>query len=125
MPLPATVKLLRRSSKTIDETATKRAVRWGWTAPDPGPRMAVELGSGEARDVGEVVVVGQGLTGKRCAPQDAPPAFDEIEPGGPHGNQGVGDARMVRQPVPDRSTEVAGEVVGDQVQVALRIRLIE
>ena len=87
--------------------------------------MTVELGSGDARDVGDVVAVGQGLTGEGLAPEEAPPAFNQVEPGRPHGNQGVRDARVVGQPVADRSTQVAGEVVGDQVQVAPRRGLME
>jgi hypothetical protein len=83
--------------------------------------MAVELGRGDARGVGDVVGVGQRRAGERFAAEDPPPPFDEVEPGRPHGNEGVLDARMVRQPVADRATEMAGEIVGDEIQVATRI----
>jgi len=47
------------------------------TAPDPGTRMAVEveLRGGGARDKGDVLSVGQGLTGKRLAAEEAPRLF--------------------------------------------------
>jgi hypothetical protein len=83
--------------------------------------MAVELSSGDAGGRGDIVGVGEGCAGERLAAEEAPPAFDEVQPGRPHGNEGVLDARMVRQSVADRATEMAGEMVGDEIQVATRI----
>jgi hypothetical protein len=85
---------MRRSAKAIDKTATERAV-WGrWAAPDPGLGVAIELGGSDAGDVGDIVVVSQGLTGKRFAAKDAPPAFNEMQPCRPDRDAGVLDARM-------------------------------
>ena len=77
--------------------------------------MAVELSSGDAGGIGDIVGVGEGCAGERLAAEEAPPACDEVQPGRPHRNEGVLDARMVRQPVADRATEMAGEIVGDEI----------
>src|SRR5262249_45505454 len=114
----------RRSSTAIHEAATKRAVRWGWAPPDPRARVAVELSSGDTGDVGDVVVVGQGLPSKGLATEEAPPPFNQIEPRRPNGNEGLGDARVVWQPVANGTTEVTGQVVGDKVQVAVGIGVV-
>src|SRR5487761_234242 len=86
--------LMRRSAKAIDKTASKRAVRWWRTAPDPGLRMSIELGSGDARGVGDVFVASQRDAGEGFAAEDTPPALDEVQPRGANGNEGVLDARM-------------------------------
>src|SRR5260370_28299999 len=106
--------VLRGSSKAIDKTAAKRPVWWRWASPDPGCGMAVELSGGDTRDVGDVVGVGQRRAGEGCAPKNAPPACDQIEPGGASGNEGVVDPRVGGQPVPDGTTGVAGQVIGNQ-----------
>ncbi|SRR5258708_9792686 len=87
--------------------------------------MAVELGGGDAGDGGDIVGVGEGCASEGCAAEEAPPPFDEVEPRRPHGNERVLDARVVRQPGADRATEMAGEMVGDEVQITLRIAMIE
>ena len=56
--------------------------------------MAIELSRRDASDVGDVVVVGERLAGKRLAAEDPPPAFDQIEPGGADGDESVLDPRM-------------------------------
>jgi hypothetical protein len=63
---------LRCSSKAIDETATKRAVRGRWASPDPGFGMAVELGGGDSGNRGDVVGVGDRDPGEGFAPEEAP-----------------------------------------------------
>jgi len=89
--------MVRRSSNAVHEAASQVAMWWGWTPPDPGFRMAIEVGGGDAGDVGDVVVVGQRLTGEGLAAEEAPassPAFHQVEPGSPDGNEGVVDAWM-------------------------------
>src|SRR5258708_27176368 len=112
------MRVVRRSSKAIHEAATKRAVRWERAPNDPRAGMAVELSSGDTGDVGDVVVVGQGLPSKGLATEKAPPPFNQIAPRRPNGNEGLGDAQVVCQPVANGTTEVTGQVVGDEVQVA-------
>lgn len=125
VPFVANCALVHRSSKAIHETATKLAVQSGWTSPDPRAGVAIKLGGSDARGIRDVVVVGQGRTGERLASEEAPPPFNQIEPGGADRNEGVLNARMSRQPVLNGATGVAGEIVGNQVQVTLRIRLVE
>src|SRR5258708_19657276 len=91
---------LRRSSNTVDKAAAKRAVWWGRPPPEPGLGLAVELSSGGGGDVRDVAGVGVGHRhrGEGCAPEPSPPTFDEVQPRRPDGNEGVLDARVVRQP---------------------------
>ena len=97
----------------------------GVDGPRPRAGMAIELGRGDAGDIGDVVVIGEGLASEGFAAKDAPPAFDQVEPRGADGNEGVLDTRMRGQPVADRATAVAGEVVRDQVEITVRIGLVE
>src|SRR5260370_11291066 len=110
---------LRRSSKAIQEAAPERALWWRWPRPDPGAGVTVELSGGDTGHGGDVVGVGQRRTGEGCAPEKAPPALDEVEPGGADRNEGVLDPRVGSEPVPDGTTGVAGQVVGHQVKVAV------
>lgn len=88
-------------------------MRLRWPSPDPGLGMAVEVTGGDPRDVGDVMVISQRLAREGFAPEDAPPPFDQIEPGRSHGNEGVLDAGMGLQPLPDGATGVTGEVIGN------------
>jgi hypothetical protein len=73
-------RLVRRSSKAIDKTATERAV-WRWrTAPDPGLGVPIELGGCQTHHGGEVFVVGEGVSGKGAAAEETPPALDQVQP---------------------------------------------
>jgi hypothetical protein len=49
----------------------------GRPSPDPRLGVAVELLSGDAGDIRDIVVIGQRLPGKGFAPEDPPPAFNE------------------------------------------------
>jgi hypothetical protein len=96
----------------------------GWASPDPGLGMAIEMLRGNTGDVGDIVVIGQRLSGKGFAPKDPPPAFNQVQPGRSHRNEGVLDAGMNVEPLPDGSTGVAGEIVGNQVEVSARVRAV-
>jgi len=85
---------MRCSSKVVDKAAPQVAVRQWWTAPDPGSGIAIELGSSNAGDIRNVVVVSERLTGKRLAAEDPPPAFNEVQPRRADGNKRMLDARM-------------------------------
>src|SRR5260221_1278221 len=124
-PRHLTASLVRCSSTAIHETAPKRTVRWRRASPDPGLGVVIELGRGDARGVGDVVGVGQRRAGERFAAEDPPSPLDEVEPGSPNRNEGVLDTWMRGQPVGDRATQMAGQVVGDERAGALRIGLVE
>ncbi len=73
---------MHRSSKTVDEVATKLAVWSRWTAPDPRMGAAIELASRHARgegDLGAIGETGETLASIGGAAQESPPGFDEIE----------------------------------------------
>src|SRR5262249_12819831 len=88
-----------------------------WTAPDPGMGAAIELGSRHARGEGDLGASGETLSGVGGAAQEAPPGFDEVEPGGPHRDEDLLDTWMGGEPVADGATRVTGEVVGDEIAV--------
>ena len=99
---------------------------WGRrTAPHPGRGMAVEVRCSDPGDVGDVVIVGQGLSSEGFAPEDPPPSLNQVQPRRSHRDEGMPDPRVGFEPVPDRTTGVAGEVVGDQVQVPGRIGAVQ
>jgi hypothetical protein len=116
---------VRRSSKAIDKAATKRAVWWSGTAPDPGVSMPVELGGGQAGGVSDVVCARQRDAGEGFAAEDAPPPFDEVEPGRADWDESVLNTRTPCQPVANRTTAVTGQIVGDQIEVAMRIGVVQ
>lgn len=100
-------------------------MRLGRPPPDPGVGVAIEvLGSGPS-DEGDVMVIGQRLPGERCAPEDPPPARNQIEPGRAHWNEGLLDTGMRLQPLPDGTTGVARQVVRDEIEFAGRIGAIQ
>ena len=91
----------------------------------PRLRIAVEVIGRDTGHVGNVAVIGQRLSGEGFAPKDPPPALDEIEPGGADRDGGVVDAGMGGQPLADGATTVAGEIIGDEIQVTVGIGVIE
>jgi hypothetical protein len=93
----------------------------GWASPDPGCSMTIQVLGGDPGDIGNVVVIGQGLPGKGVAPEDAPPALNQIQPSRSHRDEGMLDPGMSIQPLPDRTTGVAGEVVGNQREISVRV----
>ena len=57
--------------------------RW-WAPPDPGTGVGIEVLGREPCGDGQVLVLGEVLAREGFAPKDAPPAFDQVEPGGAH-----------------------------------------
>src|SRR5262249_27026960 len=117
--------LVRHSSKTVDEKATKLAVWSRGTVPDPGLGALIELASRHTCGEGDLGVIGETRPGVGDAAQEGPPGFDEVEPSGPDGNEDLLDARVRRQPLADRSTGVTGEGVGNEVEVAVGMGAID
>jgi hypothetical protein len=98
------------------------------TPPDPGMGVAIELVGGHAGGERDLGAIGETLTGVRRAPQEPPPGFDQVEPTGPDGEEDLLDTRMGGEPRTNGTAGVAGvagEMVGDEVEVALRVVLIK
>src|SRR5258706_16348166 len=76
--------------------------------------MTVELSGGDVGDIRDAI--GEGL-----AAEEAPPPCDHVQPCGANRNEGMLDARAVRQSVPEGYTQMAGQIVGDEAEIALRI----
>jgi hypothetical protein len=71
--------------------------------PDPRLGMAIEMLGGDAGYIGNIMIIGQGLSGEGFASEDGPPPLNQIQPSGSHGDAGVLDPRMCFQLLPDRS----------------------
>ena len=97
----------------------------GRASPDPGFRVAIEMLGRNLGHVGDVVIIGQRLSSKGFAPEDPPPALNQIQPGRSYRNESMLDAGMGFEPLPNRTAGMAGQVIGNQVQVPGRIRVVE
>ena len=100
-------------------------VRAGRAVPDPRLGALIELVCGEEGDLVDLVAIGKGLPGQGVPAEEAPPAFLEIEPARASRNEDVVNPGMGAQPLLNRRALVAGEIVGDQVEVAERIGLLD
>jgi hypothetical protein len=92
-------------------------VWWRRAAPDPRLGVPIELGSCQTHHVGDVLMVGEGLSSKGFAAEQTPPALDQVEPGGAHRDEDLLEPRMRGQPVANGTAAVTGEVVGDEVEI--------
>src|SRR6188472_503445 len=112
------------SLKHVYKAPTVRTVFGLGPSPDPGPGAGVELGGGHPGGVGDLVGVGEVLSGQCLAPEDPPPAFLHVQPAGALGDEGVPDAGMIFQPGPGALAVVAGEVIGYDHDLAARVRIL-
>ena len=90
-PLLTVDLLMLRSLKGVYKASAVGTVFRLGTSPDPGPGAGVELGGGHPGGAGDLVGVGEFLSGQRLAPEDPPPAFLEVQPAGALGDEGVPD----------------------------------
>jgi predicted ATPase len=116
--------LVLRSLKAVHKAAAVGTRLGLGSSPDPGPGAGVELGGGHLGGVGDLVGVGEGLPGQGGLAEDPPPAFLQVQPAGALGDEGVADAGVVLQPGPGGLAVVAGEVVGDDHDLAARVRVL-
>jgi len=93
--------------------------------PTPRASAVVELLRRHARRAIDLLVGGEGLPGECGVPEEPPPRLLQVEPARAFGDGDLPDARVLRQPGQDRRAHVADEVVGDEVQLPLRIRRSE
>src|SRR5258708_7432111 len=66
---------------------------------------------------------GELLACESFAPKDAPPPFDQIEPGGTHRNGDRVHPRVRGEPVLDGATRVTREIISDAIEVTSRVGL--
>jgi len=74
------------------------AMGLGRPSPDPGLGSVVELSGRETSGLLDFVGVGKALPSKGIAAEEPPPAFLQVEPASPGGNENMLDARMIDQP---------------------------
>ena len=92
----------------------------GRPTPDPGLSPQVELPGGDASGLLDLIRVGKALSSQSIAAEEAPPALLQVKPACPSGNEDLMEPRMLSQPGAGLGTIVAGEVVGDDENVARR-----
>ena len=109
--------LVLHSSKGVDKPTAELAMGSGRPSPDPGLGTAVELTGGEVSGGLNLRMIREALAGEGIPPEEAPPAFDEVQPAGAGGNGVLMDTGMGGEPLPDGTTGVAGQVVVDEVEV--------
>ncbi len=97
------------------------AVILGRSTPDPGMGSPVELSGRDARSLRNLVRVGKALSSQAITAEQSPPALLQVEPARPGGNEDVMEPRMLSQPGASLGTVVAGEIVGDDVDVSIGI----
>ncbi len=81
----------------------------------------IELAGGHAGGESDLGAVSETVPGVGRAPEEPPPALDQVEPTGGDRDKDLVDARVGGEPVVDGSTGVATQIVRNQVQVALRV----
>jgi hypothetical protein len=81
----------------------------------------IELSGSNARGLFDLLRIGKTLTSERITTVEPPPAFLQIEPARAFGNEDVMQARMLSHPGARLSTVVAGEIVGNDVNVSAGI----
>ncbi len=69
--------------------------RPGRTSPDPGLGPQVELSRRDAGSLLDLLGIGKALPGERITAKKPPPAFLQIEPTRPGGDEEVMQARML------------------------------
>ncbi len=113
--------LVLRSLNAITKESAILAMVLGRPAPDPGLGTPVELSSGDAGGLLNLVGIGKALPGEGITAEEAPPALLQIEPTGSRRNEDVMEARMPFQPGTGLQTIVAAEIVADDEDVAVRV----
>jgi hypothetical protein len=110
-----------RSLKAITKESSVVAVILGRPTPDPRIGAPIQLSGGDTCGLFNFISVGKTLSGKRIAAEEAPPAFLKVQPTGSFRNEDVMEPRMRSHPGASLGTVVAGQVVGDDENVARRI----
>ena len=107
-----------RSSKAVRKETPTMPRRFWRTPPDPGLGSQVELSSGDARGLLDLLGIGKALPGQSIAAEEPPPALLQVEPAGPGGNEDLVEARMLFQPGAGLEAVMTAEVISDNEDVA-------
>lgn len=97
-----------------------------WTTPNPRFRPVIELFGGYPPSQFDLLVIGEVLAGQSLTPEHPPPRLLQVEPGCSFRDEHyLLHPRMGGQPLPNRRTLVAGEVVDYEVDLSGRIGLLD
>ena len=116
--------LVLGSSNTVNKRATVGTRLWSRTLPNPGFCSAVKLLRSNVRGAFNFGVVCKGLSSECLSAEEPPPTFLQVQPTGTFGNEHLMEPSMVSQPKSNWRAEVTGEVIGNEVQIAIRIGLV-
>src|SRR3954447_14501030 len=95
------------------------------TPPDPGLRSTVELVRGHRCGLLDLLGIGKALSGKGRSTEEPPPPLLEIQPTRSFRDEDLVDSGMRGQPLLNRRALVTGEIVGDEIEIAVRIGLVD
>ena len=90
----------------------------GRTSPDPRLGSPVELSDRDTCGLFHLISIGKALSSQGIAPEQAPPALLQVQPTGTFRNEDEMKAGMLSQPRASLGAVVAGEIVGDDEDVA-------
>jgi len=93
-------------------------------SPDPGFGTPVTLPGRERGGRLDLGTVGEALPGQGIPPEESPPALTEVEPAGAFGSRFHKYPWMAGEPRLDGCARVAGEGVGNEVEVAVWIGFV-
>lgn len=97
------------------------ASRFGRSTPDPRFGSSIELRRCHLHGLLNLIGVGKTLASQRIAAEDAPPAFLEVEPTGPFGNEDLPDAWVLSEPGACFQAIVTAQIVCNDEDLPLGI----
>jgi hypothetical protein len=114
-----------RSSKAVHKSAP--SMPWWFRRPAPHPRFRpmIELFGGYPPSKLDLLLVSKVLPGQSLPTEHPPPCLLQVESGSAFRDEHLLYPRMSSQPLPDRWAFMAGEVVGDEVDLCGGIGLLD
>lgn len=91
------------------------------STPDPRIGAPIELSGSDTGGMLDLIIVGKTLSCQGVTSKEAPPALLQVQPAGSFRNEDVMEPWMLSHPGTSLGAVVAGEVVGDQEDVAAGI----
>src|SRR5262245_4712308 len=123
--LQAKGSLVLRSLKVVHKSATSVTRGTSRSAPHPRLGTSVQLLRCNLGRVFNLVCICEGLPGKCFTAEQTPPRLLQIEPTGAFRDKDVMHPRVSGKPFLNRLAGMARQVVGDQIQLAFRIRSVD
>ena len=110
-----------RSLKAIRKETSIVAMILGWSTPNPRFGAPVELSGRDTSSLLDLIGIGKTLTSQGITAEEPPPTFLQVQPAGSFRDEDVVETGMLNHPGAGLGTVMAGEVVGDDEDVAAGI----